>query len=109
MTDSVYGKDRRATSRQETDLSRKLGSTRTDPTEHIRRIIIHHRKDDRDDGAGPSCGCGAEGLPDHSHHLVQEIVDRLGLTQESAGDRSRKIRYVSACFDDELTKLEGAE
>jgi hypothetical protein len=40
---------------------------------------------------------------------VQEIVDRLGLTQESAGDRSRKIRYVSACFDDELTKLEGAE
>jgi hypothetical protein len=42
-------------------------------------------------------------------HLAQEIVDRLGLTQESAGDRSRKIRYVSAWFDDELTKLEGAE
>ena len=41
--------------------------------------------------------------------LAQEIVDRLGLTQESAGDRSRKIRYVSAWFDDELTKLEGAE
>ena len=42
-------------------------------------------------------------------HLAQEIVDRLGLTQESAGDRSSKIRYVSAWFDDELTKLEGAE
>ena len=42
-------------------------------------------------------------------HLAQEIVDRLGLTQESAGDRSRKIRYVSAWFDDELAKLEGAE
>jgi hypothetical protein len=42
-------------------------------------------------------------------HLAQEIVDRLGLTQESAGDRSRKIRYVSAWFDGELTKLEGAE
>ena len=42
-------------------------------------------------------------------HLAQEIVDRLGLTQESAGDRSSKIRDVSAWFDDELTKLEGAE
>jgi hypothetical protein len=39
-------------------------------------------------------------------HLVQEIVDRLGLTQESAGDRSRKIRYVSAWFDDELTSCQ---
>jgi hypothetical protein len=48
-------------------------------------------------------------LVHHSHHLAQEIVDRLGLTEESAGDRSRKIRYVSAWFDDELTKLEGAE
>src|SRR4029079_87574 len=75
----------------------------------IRQIIAHHRKDDRDDGARRSCGCGAEGLPDHSHHLAQEIVDRLGLTQESAGDRSSKIRYFSAWFDDELTKLEGAE
>ena len=42
-------------------------------------------------------------------HLVQEIVDRLGLTQESVGDGSRKVRYVGAWFDDELTKLEGAE
>ena len=42
-------------------------------------------------------------------HLAQEIVDRLALTQESAGDRSIKIRYLSAWFDDELTKLEGAE
>ena len=81
----------------------------TDPTAHIRQIIAHHHKDDRDDGARRSCGCGAEGLPDHSHHLAQEIVDRLGLTQESAGDRSSKIRYLSAWFDDELTKLEGAE
>jgi len=31
------------------------------------------------------------------------------LTQESAGDRSSKTRYLSAWFDDELTKLEGAE
>jgi hypothetical protein len=81
----------------------------TGPTEHIRQIVDHHCKDDRADGAGRSCGCGAEGLPDHSHHVAQEIVDRLGLTQESADDRSRKIRYVSAWFDDELTKLEGAE
>jgi hypothetical protein len=33
----------------------------------------------------------------------------LGLTQESAADCSSKIRYVSAWFEDELTKLEGAE
>ena len=81
----------------------------TDPTEHIRQIIAHDRNDDRDDGAGRSCGCGVEGLPDHPRHLAQEIVDRLGWTQQSADDRSRKIRYVSAWFDDELTKLEGAE
>jgi hypothetical protein len=38
--------------------------------------------------------------------VAQEIVDRLGLRREGV---SREIRYVSAWFDDELTKLEGAE
>ena len=46
---------------------------------------------------------------DNLRHLAQKIVDRLGLTQESADDRSRKIRDVSAWFDDERTKLEGAQ
>ena len=68
----------------------------TDPTEHIRQINAHHRNDDRHDGAGRPCGCGAEGLSDHWHHLAHEIIDRFGLTQESAGDPSRKIRYNSA-------------
>ena len=42
-------------------------------------------------------------------YLITPAIWRKRLTQESAGDRSRKIRYVSAWFDDELTKLEGAE
>jgi hypothetical protein len=47
-------------SRHETDFSRNSGATMTDPTAHIRQIIAHHHKDDRDDGARRSCGCGAE-------------------------------------------------
>ena len=35
-----------------------------------------------------------------------QIVDRLELRKEAVGN---KTRYVSAWFDDELTKLEGAE
>jgi hypothetical protein len=38
--------------------------------------------------------------------VAQQIVDSLGLREEAVGT---EIRYVSAWFDDELTKLEGAE
>jgi hypothetical protein len=41
--------------------------------------------------------------------LAQEIVARLGLRPERAVNAKDEIRYVSAWFDDVLTKLEGAE
>jgi hypothetical protein len=64
-----------------------------------------HRTDDN----GVICDCGATGLSDHSRHLAEEIVKRLGLRPESRSDIRNKVRYVSALFDDEVTKLEGAE
>jgi hypothetical protein len=45
-------------------------------------------------------------LADHYRHVAQQLVDRLELRREAVGG---KTRYVSAWFDDELTKLEGAE
>ena len=63
----------------------------TDPSEHLGQIIDQHREHERNGGSGCCCGCGAEGLPDHSRHVAQAIVDRLGLTRESADDLSGKI------------------
>jgi hypothetical protein len=70
----------------------------TDPVEHIRQILEHHHIDDQ--------RCGAVNLANHRSHVAQQIVDRLELRKEAVGN---KTRYVSAWFDDELTKLEGAE
>jgi hypothetical protein len=81
----------------------------TDLIERIRRIIEQHREVDRDDAGGVDCGCLAEGLSDHPRHVAEEIVDRLKLRPESVNNVRNKIRYASAWFDDELTKLEGAE
>ncbi len=78
----------------------------TDLVEHIRQILEHHHTDDQSNGAGARCGCGAVDLANHHGHVAQEIVDRFDLRKEVVG---KKIRYVSAWFDDELTKLEGAE
>jgi hypothetical protein len=39
-------------------------------------------------------------------HVAEEIVAQLGLQRENVRN---EIRHVSAWFDDELTKLEGAE
>jgi len=85
----------------------------TDLIAHIREVIDQHAKCDACDDGELSCGCGATGLSDHSSHVAQAIVDRLGLRRESA-DNVRKavsdeVRYVSALFDEELTVLEGAE
>lgn len=44
-----------------------------------------------------------------ARHVVQEIVARLGLRAEEPVSAKGETRYVSAWFDDELTKLEGAE
>ena len=78
----------------------------TDLVVDIRRILEHHRIEDKGITAGVGCRCGAGPLPDHSRHVAQQIVDRLVLRKEAVGT---KVRYVSAWFDDELTKLEGAE
>ena len=80
----------------------------TSPIEEIRRIIDQHRRHGPGEG-GATCACGATRLPDHPRHVAEEIVRRLGLTPEHVGDLQNRLRYVSAVFDDELTKLEGAE
>jgi hypothetical protein len=86
-----------------------LGLTMTDLIDRIHRIIEQHREVDRDDAPGVACHCGAERLSDHPRHVAEEIVDRLKLRPESVKNAHNEIRYVSAWFDDELTKLEGAE
>ena len=81
----------------------------TDLIDRIREIIEHHRVADFTTATGHPCHCGAEELSDHSRHVAQEIVARLGLRPQRAINLNDEIRYVSAWFDDELTKLEGAE
>ena len=81
----------------------------TDLSDRIREIIERHRTADFTAAIGQPCQCGAEGPSDHSRHVAEEIVARLGLRPERATNVKHEIRYVSAWFDDELTKLEGAE
>jgi hypothetical protein len=75
----------------------------------IREIIEHHRVEHFTAATGHQCHCGAEELSDHSRHVAQEIVARLGLRPDRPSNVKDSIRYVSAWFDDELTTLEGAE
>jgi hypothetical protein len=84
-------------------------TTMTDLIDCIREIIERHRVNDFTTATGHRCQCGAEELSDHSRHVAQEVVARLGLQPERASSVKDEIRYVSAWFDDELTKLEGAE
>jgi hypothetical protein len=85
----------------------------TDLIAHIREVIAQHGKRVWDDDRGLSCRCGATHLSDHSSHVAQEIVNRLGLRRESVDNTMNvvggKIRYASAWLDEELTVLEGAE
>jgi hypothetical protein len=78
----------------------------TDPVEHIRAILEHHQIDEPSNIANVGCSCGVANLADHYRHIAQQLVNRLGLRREVVGNETR---YVSAWFDDELTKLEGAE
>ena len=82
----------------------------TDLVDRLRGIIDQHRPAG---GAGSACDCGADDLPDHSRHLAEEIAHGLELRRERLDEADeqfhQQIRYVSAWFDDELTKLEGAE
>ena len=63
----------------------------TDPIDRIRQILERHHP---------------YAKSDHAHHVAADIVGQLELRREEA---DYKMRYVSAWFDDELTKLEGAE
>ena len=63
----------------------------TDLIERIRQILERHHPYDESG---------------HARRVAEDIVARLDLRREIAHD---KMRYVSAWFDDELTKLEGAE
>jgi hypothetical protein len=81
--------------------------TMTDLIDCIREIVERHR--DFTAARGYPCQCSAEELSDHSRHVAKEIVARLGPRPEKAVKLKDEIRYVSAWFDDELTKLEGAE
>ncbi|MGA9359989.1 MAG: hypothetical protein WBW75_18865 [Mycobacterium sp.] len=81
----------------------------TDLIDRIREIIERHRVAEFTAARGHPCHCGAEEVSDHARHVAQEIVARLGLRPEEPVNAKDKIRYVSAWFDDELTKLEGAE
>jgi hypothetical protein len=75
----------------------------------VRQIIEKHRPTSQLDEPEVSCGCGAEGLRDHPAHVAEQIVDQLGLMPEKIDDVTKQIRYATAWFDWELTKLEGAE
>jgi hypothetical protein len=81
----------------------------TDLIDCIREIIERHRVGDFTAATGDPCRCGVAELSDHSRHVAEEIVGRLGLRPQMAGNIKDQIRYVSAWFDDELTTLEGAE
>jgi hypothetical protein len=62
-----------------------------DPIERIRQILERHHP---------------YGESGHARHAAEDIVAQLELRPETLDN---KMRYVSAWFDDELTKLEGAE
>ncbi len=80
-----------------------------DLTPTLREIIENHRAVRHVDDSKVSCSCGAEGLSDHSGHLAERILDRLGLKPEIVGGAKKQIRYATAWFDWELTKIEGAQ
>jgi hypothetical protein len=77
-----------------------------DLVEHIRGILECRRIDGRSNVANVGCSCGIVDSAEYYRHIAQLIVDRLELRKEAISDETR---YVSACFDDELTKLEGTE
>jgi hypothetical protein len=81
----------------------------TDLLERIRQIVKCHHKVEGEGGAGAACSCGAEALADHPRHVAKEIIDRLGLRPDAVSNVSEEVRYITGWFNDELTKLEGAE
>ncbi|MGO8967068.1 hypothetical protein [Mycobacterium sp.] len=80
-----------------------------DLIEPIRQVIEDHRPAGDVDDRDASCRCGVEGISDHPRHVAEQIIDRLGLKPANMDDVRQQIRYATAWFDWELTKLEGAE
>jgi GGDEF domain-containing protein len=77
--------------------------------ERIRQIIDQHHASGHGDDAQVTCSCGAQRLSDYPRHLAEQIIDRLGLKAEATDHVTNQIRYATAWFDWELTKLEGAQ
>ena len=88
------------------DRCRREYMTLPDIIGPIRQVIEDHRRADDDRNA---CRCGAEGIADHPRHVAERIIDRLGLKPDDIDDVKQQIRYATAWFDWELTKLECAE
>ncbi|OBI54514.1 hypothetical protein [Mycobacterium sp. E787] len=80
-----------------------------DLTGPLREIIEGHRAVRRSGASQESCSCGADGLSDHSGHVAEQILDRLGLKPEAVDGAKKRIRYATAWLDWELTKMEGAQ
>ena len=76
---------------------------------HLREVIEAHRVVGDVDDSEAACSCGAEGLSDHSGHVAEQILDRLGLEPASFDEAKKRIRYATAWLDWELTKAEGAQ
>ncbi len=76
---------------------------------HLREIIKGYRGVRHSGAPEESCSCGAEGLSDHSGHVAEQILDRLGLKPESLDGARKRMRYATAWLDWELTKMEGAQ
>jgi heterodisulfide reductase subunit B len=77
--------------------------------DRITQIIDEHCAESVDDGTDAACRCGAQGLSDHSRHVAEQIIDQLGLMPQNIDEAKKRLRYVSASLDWELTKLEGAQ
>ncbi|WP_156685708.1 hypothetical protein [Mycobacterium sp. Marseille-P9652] len=76
--------------------------------EHVGRVVDEHRPGEGGPDGTATCQCGAEGLPDHSRHVAERILDRLAVRPD-IDEAKKRIRYASAWFNWELTVLEGAE
>jgi hypothetical protein len=77
--------------------------------ERIRQIIDEHSESHDPASDQPACSCGAQPLSDYPRHVAEQIVVGLDLRAEGTDHLEKQIRYATAWFDWELTKLEGAQ
>ena len=101
VTNNVFGIE-------ELDMPDPIERIRQKLVERVRQIVEDHRPTDHT-GAGKGCSCGAQDLSDHCRHVAEQIIDGLQLKPDDVDEAKKRIRYASAWFDWELTKLEGAE